>query len=344
MASGAGFRQMKNIAKNINEYAREGFGVELIKHLLWATKGSTVQLVSNCEDVSDWDIENTSHFNAVNETSDIRGDGSNSIELVDVSTTKGTTVALDEAHRPNNEDWTWANWLCMWIHDDTGARLSGELTFQIRNNGEWSAEVNVPTLAAADFWYLRCIDITGLARGHVDGFRFVNQRGTGSSEKVYIDEIFITDLVSGIGAGSALCTGPVFGPVIMLPVVTGSTIVPGDPVEWGVMGVATATADDERIIGIACQGTPTSNYVASDTVPVEVPVLFTSGIFYARNDATGMAVGEPALFGADVVTEAAGTATAAAEKAFCISLETSSGATIASGDSAFQLMNMGTED
>jgi len=344
MPSGAGFRNTLNIAKNINEYAREGFGPELIKHLLWASKGSTIQLVSNCEDVTDWDIESASYLNAVNETSKIRADGSNALELADMGTTKGYTLTLDDAHRPDNEDWTWANWLCMWIEDDTALRLSGELTFQIRNNGTWSAEVNVPTLTAADFYYLRCIDITALARGHVDGFRFVNQRGTGSSEKVYIDEIFITDLVSGIGDGNALATGPVFGPVIMLPMVTGTTIVPGDPVEWGVMGVATGTADDERLIGIACQEKATSSYTASDTIPAEVPVLFATGIFYARNDATGVGIGEPAKFGVDVVTEGAGTATSTSEKDFCISLEVSTTTAWASGDSCFQLQNHSTED
>lgn len=341
---GSGYRHSTVLFDSFNELARNGFRGDFLKKLIYMAKGSTIRMVSNCEDVTDWDISSSGNFNAVDETSDKRCDGSASMELVDAGTTKGTYVTLDTAHRPNKEDWTWANWLCMWIHDDSALRLSGELTFQIRNNGDWSDEINVPTLSNADMFELRCIDISSYDKGCVDGFRFVNRRGTGSSEKVYIDEIFITDLITGIGDGNSLATGPVFGPVVPLPIQTGSTIIPGDPVEWGVMGVATGTANDARIIGIACQTEAESSRTASDTVQNEVLVALAPSIFYARNDASGMAIGCPALFGADVVTEAAGAAASNAEYAFCMSLETSSTTEWASGDSAYMLNNNSTED
>jgi len=345
MASGAGYRHSTIITEDLPRYMQEmgpGQNLTLLKRLKWGAMGSTIHLVSNCEDVSDWDIEDSANFNAVNETTDIRV-GSNAIELVDAGTTVGTAVTLDSGHRPNDEDWTGFNWLCFWVHDDTAARTAGELTCQIRNSGSWCTALNVP-VTTVDMWSLICIDISDVARANVDGFRFVNQRGTGSDEKVYIDQIFVTDLITGVGNGNALGTGPVIGPVRAFPIATGSTIVPGDPVEWSAMGVATGTANDARILGIACQEISTSSRVASDTVPNEVLVACEGSIVWLRNDGSGMAIGEPGIFGSDVVTEGPGTATSNAEYDFCMSLETSSTTAYASGDSAYQILNATSDD
>jgi len=341
---GAGYRHYNPIMENMNVQAASGYGERFLKLLKYAAVGSTVQLVSNTEASTDWDASSAT-FDLTDETTDKRVDGSNCLELVDDTSATGGFASLDKDHRPNGEDWDWAGWICMWIHDDTGARTAGELTFQIRNNGTWSAETAVPTLAAADFYELRCIDITGLARGNVDGFRFVDNRITGTDEKVYIDNIFITDLITGIGDATAIGTGPVRGPVISLPVQTGSTIVYGDMVEWGVMGVATGTANDTRIIGIACQDKDSSgtSVVASDTVPAEVLVAIAPSIIYLRNDASGMAEGAYGLLGTDVVTAAPGSGTANAEYGFCISLENSATTEWASGDSAYQIVPQGFE-
>jgi hypothetical protein len=346
MPSGAGFKQLTAKLPEMQEAMRTagaGFPLDLLKVLKYCAVGSTIHPISNCEDVTDWDIESSGVFNAVNETSKIRV-GSNALELVDIGSVKGNFVTLDDLHRPQGEDWTEFNWLCMWLHDDTGARLAGELTVQIRNNGTWSDELNVPICSAADMWQLKCIDITGIAKNKVDGFRFVNQRGSGASEKVYVDEIFVTDLITGVGSGS-VATGPVFGPCTILPVETGATIVPGDPVEWGVFGVNTGTANDERIIGIACQDVPMTSVIASDTALKQVIVAIAGAVVFMRNDATGPTVGEPVLFGSDVVTEAAGSGTSNAERGFAISLEDAAGgATLVSGDTAYLILKSGSED
>lgn len=342
MASGAGHRHSDTIFNSLSREAQEGFGPTFLEKVRWASQGSTIHLISNCEDVSDWDIENASHFNAVNETTKIRV-GSNAIELVDVSTTKGTCVTLDAGHRPNNENWNDFNWLCMYIEDDTGARTAGELQVQIRNGGVWGTLLNVPT-TTVDIYQLVCIDISSEERSNVDGFRFYNNRGTGSSEKVYVDNIFVTDLITGEGDGLALGTGPVIGPVRVFPLETGATILPGDPVSWSAFGVVSSSANDAHILGIACQHDTFTSVTASDTAPKEVLVACEGAIVFLRNDGTGMAKGEPGVFGSDVVTEAAGTATANAEYGFCMSLEDATTTAWKSGDTAYQIVQSTTED
>jgi len=344
--AGAGSQQASYELKRLSTYLEEagpGINRELLEKMKWAAFGSTIHLVSNCEDVTDWDISDSSNFNAVDEGTIIHV-GSNSLELVDAGTTKGTYVTLDSGHRPKDEDWSDFNWCCFDICDDTAAREAGELTFQIRNNGSWQTALDVPTITTVDMFETVCVDISGVSRNHVDGFRFVNQRGTGSSEKVYISMIYVTDLITGTGDGSAISTGPVIGPVRVFPVETGATILPGDTVEWSAFGVATGTANDERIIGVACQHNAYTSVTASDTAHKEILVAVEGSIVMLRNDGTGMAVGEPGLLGSDVVTEAAGTATANAERAFCMSLENAAGTYLVSGDSRYQILSTTTED
>ena len=343
MASGAGYRHSKVLIDSSMQEAKSGYDEDFLRKMKYATMGSTIQLVNNCEAKEDWDASG-SYFTIADETSDKRCDGSNSIELVNASVIKGGTIALDATHRPNREDWRWANWLCLWVHDETTLRSSDQLLFQIRNNGNWSPEINVPIPTVVDAFQLRCVDITGLQRGCVDGFRFVDRRGKGSSLKVYIDEIFITDLITGTGDGNAIGTGPVFGKVIPMPVVTGSTIVPGDAVEWGVMGVATGTTADHRIVGIACQAEPIDPVAATDANPKEILVAIPFSVVYLRNDGTGMAQGAQGKLGSDVVSASVGSDTSDAEDGFCISLETSTTAAWKIGDSAYQLIVQGTEN
>lgn len=345
MASGAGHRHTTVMTEDLARYMQEagpGFNLDLMRRLKWGTQGSTIHLVSNCEDVTDWDISDSTNFNAVNDTTDKRV-GSNAIELVDAGTTTGTYVTLDDGHRPNDEDWSEFNWLCMWLHDDTGLRLAGELKFQIRNNGTWSTATAVPLCTTADTFELRCIDISDFDRNHVDGFRFVNNRGTGSDEKVYVDYIFVTDIITGLGAATALAVGPYFGPIVALPMTTGATIVPGDPVIWTTMGVNTASSGSHNIIGIACQHEATTSTVAADATPKEILVGIGTGIFFARNDGTGMATGDYGKLGSDVISESGGGAAGNAEDDFAVSLETASTTAWKSGDSAYQLVPRGAE-
>jgi len=344
MASGAGFKNMNPIFPELQEIQKENIITkDALKKLKVLAMGSTIHLVSNCEDVTDWDISDSSVFNAVNETSDIRT-GSNAIELVDVGTTKGDFVTLDDVHRPEREDWGEFNWLCLWIHDDSALRLTGELTIQIRNNLTWCTAINVPVCQSADMFEYKCIDISGIDKNNVDGIRFVNQRGTGSDEKVYIDQIIVTDFITGVGDGAAIGVGPVIGPCAIAEVISGATILPGDTVQFAQPGVKLGVADGFELIGVAGQFEATDSYVASDTAPVEVIYAAQGATVMFRNDGTGLAIGNSGKLATDVVAKGAGRATASAEKDFCYSLETSTGASWKSGDSSYLLAMAGTED
>jgi len=295
MAGGAGYRNYTTLLDSLEEYAKEGFGKKPLKLIKWAAVGSTIRLVSNCEDVTDWDIEDSGNFNCVNETS-TKLTGSNALELVDVGGTVGTAVTMDDAHRPKNEDWSDFFWLCLWVYDDTGARLTGELTVQVRNNGDWSAELPVPINSNADKWEVKCIYIGGIARGRVDGFRFVNRRGDSASEKVYVDRILVTDLVAGEGNGSVLCSGPVIGPVRPFQVASGKTIIAGAPVNMEEGEADTGAQNDIALIGIACcEEQDTDGVVASDNVPAEVLVACAGAKVWARNDGSGCNAGAGVL-------------------------------------------------
>jgi len=312
MASGAGFRhEDKTFNSPIERVAVEsefgpGFNWSAWQLQKFATIGSTIHNVSNCEDVSDWDISDSANFNAVNETTDIRT-GSNAIELVDAGTTVGTTVALNSAHCPDNEDWSEFNWLCFWTHDDTALRTTDELKIQIKNNGTWGTAISVPVNTTADVFELKCINISGEDRAHVDGFRFVNNRGTGSDEKVYVDDIFVTDLITGEGSNTEIAAGPVAGPVRPFRIASGQTVVPGCGVNWELCEGHLAAANDTAVIGIVCQTTDFVNRVSSDTVPKYALMACSGAVVYCMNvGATvlgdGVCVGAGALGVSDAST------------------------------------------
>jgi len=345
MGSGAGYRHTTVVNEGLTRYMDEmgpGNNLDFLRRLKWATQGSTIHVVSNCQDVTDWDISDSSAFNAVDEATVVNY-GDNSLELFDITSTTGTFVTLDAGHRPVDEDWTEFNWMCFSICDAV-ARTAGEYTFQIRNNGEWSAEVAVPTITTVAMFETVCADISGLDKGNVDGFRFVNQRGTGSSEKVYVDSIIVTDIITGTGDGDAIGTGPVIGPIRSFPLIIGATILPGDAVQWEVGGVNTGSGNDAALLGIACQSTAYSSLVSAEATPKEIFIACQGAVVYLRNDGSGMSVGEPGILGSDVVTEGAGTATGNAEYGFCVSLENSAGTYLVSGDSAYVLAVASSED
>ncbi len=343
MPSGAGFKNMTPLFPELQEIQKQNIITkDALKKLKVLAMGSTIHVVSNCEDVTDWDISSSSDFNAVNEVTDIRT-GSNAIELVDITSVTGGFVTLDDVHRPEGEDWREFNWLCMWVHDDTAARLAGELTIQIRNNGTWCTAIPVPVSVVDMFCYI-CINIQSIDKNKVDGFRFVNERGSAGSEKVYIDTIVVTDFITGTGNAAAIGTGPVIGPCAIAPVASGATILPGDTVQFVQPGVKLGVADGFELIGVAGQFEAKTSYVASDTAPVEVIYATQGAIVMFRNDGTGMAISESGLLGTDVVSKGAGRGTAAAEKDFCYSLETSTTAGWKSGDSSYLLAMAGTEN
>ncbi len=344
MPSGAGYKNMIQLFPEIQEIQKENIITKsALNKMIAMVRGSDYHILSNMEDVTDWDISNASVFNAENDTTDIRV-GSNCIKLIDIGATKGDFVTLDLVHRPEREDWGMMNWLCMWVHDETGLRLAGELTIQIRNNLEWGAEIAVPLNQTVDAYEYKCINIQALARDNVDGFRFVNQRGSGGSEAVFVDEIIVTNFITGVGNGNSVATGPVLGAkIVPIPVLSGQTIVPGDCVSMDSMGVSTSAADDFNIIGIAGQFEAIDSVVASDIAPKEVWVV-VSGQVLLRNDDTGMAQGEHGKLGSDVVSKGAGAGTSDAEKDFCISNETATTAAWKIGDTSYQLSNSGTEN
>jgi len=268
----------------------------------WGLFGSTIHMVSNCEDITDWDISDATQMDAADEVGAGHfRTGSTSMELMDDSTTKGTFVTLDVGHRPckptgnansyerNGEDWREFNWICMWVHDDTAARLADELKFQIRNDGDWATAQSVPINVGADVWELKCIDISSVTRANVDGFRFVNNRGTGSDEKVYIDSIFVTDLITGEGSNTEAMAGPVDGPVRAMPIATGQTLLPGDGVLWSKCQVSAAAENSDAVIGYVCQTDDFASRTSTDVKPTYALIASQGANAY------GMAVGTGTL-------------------------------------------------
>ena len=322
MADGAGGRQETRIYTQLTDVMKEwgpGFNKTAFKMLQYASRGSDIHLVSNCESVTDWDISDTTNFNCVNEGTYIRT-GSNSLEMVDGAAAEGY-ITLDDGRRPQGEDWGEYNWIGMWVYDDTALRLTGELKVQIRNNLVWGAAMSVPVNTTAGVYEYKCIDMTGQARDRVDGFRFVNNR-IGSAEKVYVDEIIVTDLITGAGAGSTtLSAGPVIGPVREFPIKTGETMTPGLACNWeGADGLCAAAADDTAIVGICCQDVPFTTLVAADATPKRCLVAMPGSIVIMRNGSSGATLADGALLASGVVTLT--DATTNVIKSFARSLET----------------------
>lgn len=284
MADGGGHRHSTVQLESLNFYAKTGLANQDFLGLLKRCAiGSTIHLVSNCESVTDWDIQDASYFNATAEGTKKRT-GSHALNLIDVGSTKGYKVTLDENRRPKNEDWTNFYWLCMWIEDVSALRLTGELTVQIRNNGSWSSEIAVPVCTTADVAEYHCIDISGVARGSVDGFRFVDRRGSGGSEVTIVDEIIVTDMITGTGDATQIFTGPVRGNCFVATVATGQTLNPGEMVNWE-LGHAHAGVDgDAALVGVVCQVNPddATSWVGSDTAPKEVLIAGVGSILIAR--------------------------------------------------------------
>lgn len=283
MADGAGHRHSTVMLESLNHYAKTGLANQDFLGLLKRCAiGSTIHLVSNCESVTDWDISSSGVFNATAEGTKIRT-GSHALNLITVTTTNGTFVTLDEDRRPNREDWTNFYWLCMWIEDVSALRLTGELMFQISNNGNWSAETAIPVCTTADVAEYHCIDISGLARGSVDGFRFVNRRA-GSGETVIIDEIIVTDMITGTGDATQIFTGPVRGNCFVATVKQGETLNPGEMVNFELGHVTAGVDGDAALVGVVCQVDPdvATSWVGSDTAPKEVLIAGIGSILIAR--------------------------------------------------------------
>jgi hypothetical protein len=347
MANGGGYPQLatKQI-KSRAEYDKEGSPCkEELKRLRWASQGSTIQVVSNCEGISDWDVGSATNFNCIAQATGRENNGS--ISLVNTTTTAGDTLTLNDSHRPQGEDWSDFNWICMWVQDVTTVRTAAyNYTFQIRNNGEWSVEIALPIVGTHTVWELKCINIEAYARGNVDGFRFVHRRGANAGVAVYIDNIIVTDLITGVGSAATMCTGPVIGSVRVMPVNSGQTVYPGDPLNWLTSGVSLAAADDIAVVGVMCQNTAITSEVATDTVLREVLVACEGAIVLCRNDGTGCAIGKAGHIGTAsiILTVGAGGAASGSELDCFRCLEASTGNTFKSGDTYYQVIAATTED
>jgi len=347
MASGGGFPQIKTKTW-LSRAEQDRLGSpskDELKRLRWATQGSTIHLISNCEGIDDWDVGSTTNFACV--ASGTAREGNGSVSLVNTTTTAGDTLTMDEAHRPQGEDWTEFGWVCMFIHDTTTLRTAAaNYTFQIRNAGVWGNEIALNINTTATTWEFQCMDISGEQRNNVDGFRFVHRRGASAGAVVLVDYIIATDLITGIGDAAAVGTGPVIGPVRTFLANTGTTIVPGDAVNFVAPGVTTGSAGDISIVGIACQaiGDPATGWAATDTVLREVLVATEGAIVLVRGDDTGAAIGHGIKLGSDVAVVSAGAGTSDGEQGFAKALEASTGATIKKGDQYVQILASTTEN
>ncbi len=341
MASGGGYPQLKTKTW-LSRAEQDRIGSpskDELKRLRWATQGSTIHVISNCEGIDDWDLGSTTNFNCI--SSATARCGSASLSLVNTTTTAGDYVELDEAHRPQGEDWTEFGWVCMFVHDTTTLRTAAaNYTIQLRNAGVWGNEIAMLINTTASMWEYQCIDISGEDRNNVDGFRFVHRRGANAGAVCLVDYIIATDLITGTGAATEVGAGPVIGPVRTFPILTGSTIVPGDAVNFEAIGVDTGAAGDIAILGIACQtiGDPATGWVASDTSLREVLVATEGSVVLLHGDDTGAVIGGGLKLGTNTVIKSAGAGTADGEQGFAKALETSTGATIKNGHQFCQII------
>jgi len=297
MADGGGHKHSTVMLESLNYYAKTGLANQDFLGLLKrCAVGSTIHLVSNCESVTDWDIQDANYFNATAEGTKKRT-GSHALNLIDVGSVKGYKVTLDEDRRPDREDWTNFYWLCMWVEDVSALRLTGELVFQIRNNGSWSAETNVPVCTTADVPEYHCIDISGLARGSVDGFRFVCRRGSGGSEVTIVDEIIVTDMITGTGDATQAATGPVIGPCVVISVAAGQTLNPGEFVNFEAGEGHAGVQNDAAVVGVVCQVDPdvATSWAGSDTAPKQVLMARAPAIVILRDSGSGCTAGDAVI-------------------------------------------------
>lgn len=335
MADGGGYRHLDVVQDIETENARIGLAAEKnIALLRRLASGSIIRVVSNCESITDFDIEDSGNFDVTAEATKNRT-GSSALLLDDAGSTKGKFLTLDVDRRPLREDWTGFNWLCMWVEDVSALRLAGELTIQISNNRNFSSEISVPVCQTADKPEYKCIDITGVARGAVDGFRFVNQRGTGSNEKVVIDEIIVTDMITGVGDGTQAFTGPVRGPCQVWPVASGETLNPGETVNFQAGELTAGVQNDTSLIGVVCQVSPTTSTVATDTALKEVIIAAAGAVVIGRWDGTGGADADNVMLASGNIT--LDDAQAAFTKFFARAIETGE----ADADTYVQLAGFG---
>jgi len=296
MATGGGYRQMigNQLVDSMVELGKLDLDGIDVQRLIWRMlHGSLTRLVSNCEEIEDWDIEDSGEFNAVEETS-TKLTGSTSLELATDSsvTTLGTYVKMDDEHKPDNENWDGFNFLVLMVRDDTTARAATDLAVQISNAGVWQTVKYVPVVSNVDCWECKVIEIRDWDRSKVDGFRFVNYRNV-ASKTVYVDTIEVTDLVAGYGDGVVLGTGPVIGPVIPMRMDTG-TIYPGNAANLEHGLVESGAENDVGIVGLVCADKNMKNIItATDSVPNMVWVARRGAIVRMRNDSGGSVSGDP---------------------------------------------------
>ncbi len=349
MASGGGLNQLLTRTwKGRAEYDREASPAkDELKKLRWAAQGSTIRIVSNCEGIADWDVGSTVTFACVAETTDYF-EGSACLSLVNTTTTPGDFCTLDDDHSPDGEDWSEFNWLCMWIHDKTTLRTTANnYKFQIRNAGVWSAEVALNINTTATTWEFQCMDISGVDRNCVDGFRFVHQRGANAGAECFVDLIQLADVITGTGNAATMGTGPVIGSIRTFPIATGSTITPGLPVTLTAGGAAAGTTDSIAVIGIACQEKATSaGWAATDTILREVLVAVEGSFVWCRGDDTGCTIGNAGHCGTSAlnVVKGAGAGASGAELGWLRAMETTTGAKVKKGDQLYQIIAATTEN
>ncbi len=201
-------------------------------------------LVNDCETVADWTENDDGDLDVAIDNTDYKV-GSNSIQLTsttaetgNVSTdyiNAGALAIVDPTSQRKQQNWNNSDFIILWATaaDASGDfATAGDLKLNLQNYGNptagqaaWGAAVNVPavTYHATAIWRSLAIEITSFQRDKIEQIRFENNEPTGSQD-INIDQIVRAKFSDG--------KGPLRGPCIPLPILSGTAILIGNIVVY----------------------------------------------------------------------------------------------------------------
>lgn len=194
-------------------------------------------LVNDCETVADFTESTSGELDIAIDSTDYKV-GSNSMQLTsstaasgNVSTSvlnAGGAIVVDPFTGKQQQDWNNSDFLIMWASavDSSGDfATAGDLKLNLQNyaagTSSWGTAVNVPevTYHATAIWRSLAIEITSFTRDKIESIRFENNEPTGS-QTINFDQVMRCKFSDG--------KGPLRGPCIPLPIVSGTAILQGN--------------------------------------------------------------------------------------------------------------------
>ncbi len=198
-------------------------------------------LINDCETVADWTENDDGDLDVAIDSSDYKV-GSNAIQLTstiaatgNISTdviNAGNAVIVDPFTQKSQQDWNNSDFVILWgtaVDSSGDFATAGDLKLNLQNyaagSSSWGTAVNIPgvTYDATAIWRSLAIEITSFTRDKIEQIRFENNEPTGS-QTINIDQIMRCKFSDG--------KGPLRGPCIPLPILSGTAILQGNIVSY----------------------------------------------------------------------------------------------------------------